>query len=218
MFAAHPGEAFSAADPPIQFFSSLRFHHEGHRRRFGPGSGDASGTLVATGEINVRKRFVALLLLSELTGAAFAQQAPPLLLHAATCLASKKQLPTGANASLSIGGWTDTKAYPGKKVLYLVATTGSNHSAGQVYSIFYSEYRHHQMFDIQNGTTFVQSNDGKGTINYVVPPIGLADAEPSFSAAIQQLNSQPRYLVTGAEISGPMKHTTCKSYVDNDQP
>ncbi len=166
----------------------------------------------------MRKNFAALLLLSGLAGAAWAQQAPPLLLHAATCLASKKQLPTAANSSLSLGAWTDTKSYPGKKVLYLVPTTGSKHSPGQVYSIFYTEYHHHQMFDIQNGTTFVQSTDGKGTINYVVPPIGLADAEPSFTAAIQQLNSQPRYTVTGAEISGPMKHTTCKSYIDNDQP
>ena len=164
----------------------------------------------------MRKNFVALLLLSGLTGAALAQQAPPLLLNAATCLASKKQLPAAANSSLSIGGWTDTTTYPHKKVLYLVATTGSNHSAGQVYSIFYTEYHHHQMFDIQNGTTFVQSTDGK--INYVVPPIGLNDAEPAFTAAIQQLNSQPRYTVTGAEISGKMAHTTCKSYVDPDQP
>jgi len=167
----------------------------------------------------VRKNFAALLLLSGLAGAAFAQQtAPPLLLHAATCLASKKQLPTAANSSLSLGFWTDTKSYPGKKVLYVVATSESNHSAGRVYSIFYSEYRHHQIFDIQNGTTFVESTDGKGTINYVVPPIGLADSEGSFIAAIQQLNSQPRYTVSGAEISGPMRHTTCKSYVDNDQP
>lgn len=161
---------------------------------------------------------MALLLLGGLTGAACAQQAPPLLLHAATCLASKKQLPTSPGTALSLGSWTDAKSYPGKKVLYLVATTGSNHSAGQVYSIFYSEYHHHQMFDIQNGTTFVQSTDGKGTINYVVPPIGLADSEGSFTAAIQQLNSEPRYTVTGAEISGPMSHTTCKSYIDNDQP
>jgi hypothetical protein len=187
-------------------------------RRFGSLTDSPSGTLVATGEINVRKNLVALLLLSGLTGAACAQQAPPLLLHAATCLASKKQLPATPTSSLSVGTWTDTKTYPGKKVLYLVATTGSNHSAGQVYSIFYSEYRHHPLFDIQNGTTFVQSTDGKGTINYVVPPIGLTDAEGSFTAAIQQLNSQPRYTVTGAEISGPMRHTTCKSYVDNDQP
>lgn len=166
----------------------------------------------------MRKSFVALLLLSGLTGAACAQQAPPLLLHAATCLASKKQLPTAANSSLSLGSWTDTQSYPGKKVLYVVATSGSNHSAGQVYSIFYSEYHHHQMFDIQNGTTYVQLNDGKGPISFVVPPIGLADAEGSFISAIQQLNGQPRYTVTGAEISGPMSHTTCKSYIDADQP
>jgi len=167
----------------------------------------------------VRKNFVALLLLTGFTCAAYAQQpTPPLLLHAATCLASKKQLPTAANSSLSLGGWTDTKSYPGKKVLYLVATTGSNHSAGQVYSIFYTQQGHHQLFDIQNGTTFVQSTDGKGTINYVVPPIGLADSEESFTAAIHQLNSEPRYTVTGAEISGPMTHTTCKSYIDADQP
>ena len=167
----------------------------------------------------MRKNFAALLLLSGLTGAAFAQQtAPPLLLHAATCLASKKQLPTSQGTTLSLGSWTDTKSYPGKRVLYVVATSESNHSAGRVYAIFYSKYRHHRIFDIQNGTTFVQSTDGKGAINYVVPPIGLTDAEPAFTAAIQQLNSQPRYTVTGAEISEPMKHTTCKSYVDNDQP
>jgi hypothetical protein len=139
-------------------------------------------------------------------------------LHAAICLASKKQLPTSPGSSLSLGSWTDAKSYPGKKVLYLVATTGSNHSAGQVYSIFYTERGHHTMFDIQNGTTYVQSTDGKGTISYVVPPIGLADSEGAFTSAIQQLNGQPRYTVTGAQISGPMSHTTCKSYVDADQP
>ncbi|HZC44114.1 MAG TPA: hypothetical protein VE195_08065, partial [Acidobacteriaceae bacterium] len=136
----------------------------------------------------MRKLLVAVLMLDSMAGVAWAQQAPPLLLNAATCLASKKQLPTAANTSLSLGSWTDTKGYPGKKVLYLVATSGSNHNAGRVYAIFYTEYHHHQVFDIQNGTTFVQSTDGKGTINYVVPPIGLYDAEPSFTAAIQQLN------------------------------
>lgn len=166
----------------------------------------------------MRKYFVALLLLTGPTVAAWAQQAPPLLLNAAKCLASKQQLPTSPGTTLSLGSWTDTKSYPGKKVLYLVATSGSNHSAGRVYSIFYTEHRHHALFDIQNRATFVESTDGKGTINYVVPPIGLADSEPSFSAAIQQLNSQPRYTVTGAELSGRMKHTTCKSYIDNDQP
>jgi hypothetical protein len=166
----------------------------------------------------VRKNLVALLLLSGLAGVACAQQAPPLLLRAATCLASKKQLPTSSGTALSVGTWTDTKSYPGKKVLYLVATTGSNHSAGQVYSIFYTQHGQRLLFDIQNGTTYVQSTDGKGTINYVVPPIGLYDAEPAFTSAIQQLNTQPRYTVTGAQISGPMSHTTCKSYVDADQP
>ncbi|MES2219733.1 MAG: hypothetical protein V4587_02060 [Acidobacteriota bacterium] len=166
----------------------------------------------------MRKNFLALLLLTGLTGAAWAQQAPPLVLHAATCLASKQQLPTSPQTTLSVGSWTDTKSYPGKKVLYLVATSGSNHSAGRVYSIFYTVHGHHELFDIQNRATFVESTDGKGTISYVVPPIGLYDAEPAFTAAIQQLNSQPRYTVTGAEVSGPMKHTICKSYVDNDQP
>ncbi len=167
----------------------------------------------------MRKSFAALLLLSGLSGAACAQQAaPPLLLQAATCLASKRQLPAAANSSLSLGSWTDTESYPGKKVLYLVATSESNHFAGRVYSIFYSGYHNHQLFDIQNGTTFVQLNDGKGPISFVVPPLGLTDAEGAFISAIQKLNAQPRYTVTGAEIGGPMKHVTCKSYVDNDQP
>lgn len=161
---------------------------------------------------------MALLLLSGLTGAARAQQAPPLLLHAATCLASKKQLPTAAGTALSLGYWTDEKSYPGKKVLYVVATSGSNHSAGRVYSIFYSEYHHHQMFDIQNGTTFVQLDHGKGPISFVVPPIGGEDSEGSFISAIQQLDGQPRYTVTGAELLAPLVHTKCVSYTDNDQP
>ena len=166
----------------------------------------------------MRKNFAALLLLTGLTGAACAQQAPPLLLHAATCLASKKQLPTAAKSSLSLGSWTDTESYPGKKVLYLVATTGSNHSAGQVYSIFYTQHGQRLLFDIQNGTTYVQSTDGKGTINYVVPPIGLYDAEPAFTAAIQQLNSQPRYTVTGAQISGPDESYDMQVVCRPDQP
>ena len=162
---------------------------------------------------------MALILLGWQGGEACAQQqAPPLLLHAATCLASKKQLPAAANSSLSLGSWVDAESYPGKRVLYVVATSGANRFAGRVYSIFYSERRHREFFDVQNGTTFVQLDHGKGPISFVAPPIGGEDSEGSFISAIQQLDGQPRYTVTGAEISGPMSHTICKSYVDNDQP
>jgi hypothetical protein len=87
-----------------------------------------------------------------------------------------------------------------------------------MYSIFYSERHNHQIFDVQNGTTFVQSTDGKGTINFVVPPIGGADSEGAFTSAIHQLDGQPRFTVTGAELSAPLTHTKCVSYIDNDQP
>ncbi|MHB1937837.1 MAG: hypothetical protein ACYCOR_14790 [Acidobacteriaceae bacterium] len=167
----------------------------------------------------MRKNFAALLLLGWLSGAVYAQQqAPPVLAHAAACLASKNQLPISGTTALSLGYWIDAKSYPGKKVLYVAATSGSNHFAGKVFSIFYSEWRHHETFDIQNGTTFVQLDHGKGAISFVVPPIGGEDSEGSFISAIQQLDGQPRFTVTGAEISGPMKHTTCKSFTDNDQP
>ncbi|MHB1673698.1 MAG: hypothetical protein ACYCSP_05555 [Acidobacteriaceae bacterium] len=162
---------------------------------------------------------MALILLGWLGGAAYAQQqAPVLLVHAATCLASKKQLPTSPGTAFSLGSWMDAKSYPGKRVLYVVATSGANHFAGRVFSIFYSERRHREILDIQNGTTFVQLDHGKGPISFVVPPIGGEDSEGSFISAIQQLDGQPRYTVTGAEISGPMSHTICKSYIDNDQP
>jgi hypothetical protein len=81
-----------------------------------------------------------------------------------------------------------------------------------------SERHNHQIFDVQNGTTFVQSTDGKGTINFVVPPIGGADSEGAFTSAIHQLDGQPRFTVTGAELSAPLTHTKCVSYIDNDQP
>src|ERR1035437_3520257 len=143
---------------------------------------------------SLRKNCVALLLLGYLSVAVYAQkQAPALLVHAAQCLASKKQLPSSPGTALSLGSWIDATSYPGKKVLYIVATSGANHSAGNVFSIFYSERRPHQIFDIQNGATFVQSNDGKGGVNFVVPPIGGADSEGSFVSAIQRIAGQPWY-------------------------
>lgn len=167
----------------------------------------------------MKKNCVTLLLLGFLSGAAYAQEKPPVLLkQAAQCLAIKKQLPTSASTALSLGSWVDTTSYPGKKVLYVVATSGKNHSAGKVYAIFFVQGRHRQIFDIQNGTVFVQSNDGKGSINFVVPPIGGADSEGSFTSAIQHLDGQPRFTISGTELLAPLPHTTCKSYKDNDQP
>ncbi len=162
---------------------------------------------------------MALLLLGFLSGAVSAQdQAPALLVHAAQCLATKKLLPTSGATSLSLGSWMDTTSYPGKKVLYVMATSGSNHSAGRVFSIFFKERHHRQLFDIQNSAIFVRSNDGKGSINFVVPPLGGADSEGSFVSAIQQLEGQPRFTVSGAQLTAPISHTTCSSYTDNDQP
>lgn len=166
----------------------------------------------------MKKTCIALLLLGFLGGAAYAQQqAPALLKQAAQCLAAKKQLPT-SGAALSLGSWIDTTSYPGKKVLYVVATSGANHSAGKVYAIFFVQGRRRQIFDVQNGAIFVQSNDGKGSINFVGPPIGGAAVEGSFVSAIQHLEGQPRFTISGAELLAPLAHTACKSYTDNDQP
>jgi hypothetical protein len=166
----------------------------------------------------LKKNLVALLLFGLLSGAASAQnQAPALLVHAAQCLAKKNLLPTSVATSLSLGSWMDAKSYPGKKVLYVVATSESNHSAGKVFSIFFREWHRHWTFDIQNRTVFVRSNDGKGSINFVVPPLGGADSEPSFAAAIQQLQGQPRFTLSGAQLAAPLRHATCKSYTDEGQ-
>lgn len=166
----------------------------------------------------MKNNCVTLLLLGLLSGAAYAQgQTPVLLKQAAQCLAAKKQLPT-SGAALSLGSWIDTTSYPGKKVLYVVATSGTNHSAGKVFAIFFLQGRHRQIFDIQNGAIFVQSNDGKGNINFVGPPVGGEAAEGPFVTAIQHLEGQPRFTISGAELLAPLAHTTCKSYTDNDQP
>jgi hypothetical protein len=167
---------------------------------------------------DLRRNFMALLLLGFLSGAVSAQdQAPALLVHAAQCLATKKLLPTSGVTSLSLGYWIDATSYPGKKVLYVVATSGSNHSAGRVFSIFFRERRHRQLFDIDNSAIFVRSNDARGDVSFVAPPLGGADSEGSFVSAIQQLEGQPRFTVSGAQLTAPLTHTTCKSYTDAGQ-
>ncbi|MGH9615618.1 MAG: hypothetical protein ACRD28_02670 [Acidobacteriaceae bacterium] len=152
-----------------------------------------------------------------LCGAACAQQQPSTLaVHAAQCLASKKQLPISSAKPLSYGSWIDTTSYPGKKVLYLAATSQSNRFAGRVYAIFFRGTPHRRLFDIQNGATFVK--DANGQINFVVPPLGAAAAEPSFVNAINQIEGQPTFTISGAELAVRPAHTVCKSYIDNDQP
>lgn len=168
----------------------------------------------------MRKNCAALLLFAGcLGGAACAQQQrPALAVHAAQCLASKKQLPISATAPLSYGSWIDTTSYPGKKVLYLAATSQSNRFAGRVYAIFFRGTRHRRTFDIQNGTTFVQPKDANGAIAFVVPPLGGTAAEGSFITAIHQIESQPTFTISAAELAAIPAHTVCKSYIDNDQP
>jgi hypothetical protein len=177
-----------------------------------------SGTLTAPETTALKKTCIALLLLGFLGGAAYAQQpTSPLLVHAVQCLASKKQVPTSPATALSYGYVVDTTAYPGKKVLFVVATPGSNHSAGRAFSIFFTE-RRHPIIDIQNGATFVRSNEGPGGVNFVSPPIGGTDAEGPFISAIQKVQGQSWFTIPASELVTPPAHTTCKSYKDNDQP
>lgn len=64
----------------------------------------------------------------------------------------------------------------------------------------------------------MKSNDAAGKIDFVLPPLGGAAAEAPFVHAIQQMEGQPTFTIPTAELTAPLRHTTCKSYTDADLP
>ncbi len=142
------------------------------------------------------------------------EQAPPLLVHAAACLTAKKQLPSSGATALSFGYRIDATSYPGHKTLYVVAAAGSSHTTGKAFSIFYTEKGRHPILDIQNGTSFLRSGNGAGDIHFVEPPFGGEATEGSFAAAIQQIEGQPWFTISAADLNAPLGPIRCESYTD----
>lgn len=161
----------------------------------------------------MRKNCVALFLLICMSGAAYAQQQTPKILEqAAHCLASKKLIAISPASPLNFGYVIDAKSVPGKKVLYVVATPASNHSAGRAFAIFFRERRRRPLFDIQNGVTFLISGN---QVNFVVPPAGGSAAEPPFVQAIQQIQGQPMISIADTILLAPANHLQCDAYTDS---
>ena len=161
----------------------------------------------------MRKNCAALLLLVGMSGAVYAQeQTPKLLERAAHCLAAKKLISISPAAPLSFGYLVDAKTDPGKKILYVVATPASNHSAGRAFAIFFRERRRRPLFDIQNGVTFLRSGD---EVSFVVPPAGGSAAEPPFVQAIQQIQRQPMVTIADTVLLAPANHLQCDAYTDS---
>jgi hypothetical protein len=142
------------------------------------------------------------------------QKAPPLLVHAAQCLAKKGFFPQSRAATLSLGYFVDEKSYPGEKVLNLIDFTAYHRSDGLVFTIVLTQQGDRQIFNIQNNGSFRLSKDEFDGVRFVDPPLGGTWTQEHIASAIQQIERQNRFTVPVSELSAVAPLVDCESYTD----
>jgi hypothetical protein len=164
--------------------------------------------------LDFKRISVSISLLAFLGGAAQAQgEAPPLLIHAAHCLAVKGFLPPATSGELTFGYLLDEHSYPGDKVIYIVAFASRGQSNGAVFTAVLTGDRGNEAFNIQNNADFVLSKDEPFGVTFVSPPLGGTWTQEHLASAIRKIQKQPRFTISVKDLTAA-DSVTCESYTD----
>ncbi len=139
------------------------------------------------------------------------------LIRAAHCLAEKNQLPSSNATKLSFGYFLDEKSYPGEIVLYVVNYSSPIRTNGSVFTIFLTEDRGGQVFNVQNNASFVLSKDDLEGVSFVNPPLGGTWTQEHLASAIKRIEKQPRFSITVNKLLAADSSVRCASYTDPQQ-
>ncbi len=161
-------------------------------------------------------RGIALVLLLLASCAATArpqEQPPPLLIHAARCLATKHFLRLSRHRELTFGYLVDEKSYPGQKIMYVVTYATPARSSGSAFAIVLTQQNDSQIFDIQNNADFVLSKRDIHGVSFTSPPLGGDWTQERLASAVAQIEKQPRLTVPVKDFVAE-NSTSCESYTD----
>jgi hypothetical protein len=142
------------------------------------------------------------------------ERAPQLLLHTAQCLSAKQFLAPTRAKSLAMGFLLDEESYPGDKAIYVVSYLTTTGSSGFAFTVFLTERGPLQTFNIQNNARFVLSNQDQSGVTFVDEPLGGIWTQQHLTAAIKQIERQPRFTVPVNDLSRPDASIRCEAYTD----
>jgi len=142
------------------------------------------------------------------------QQEPPLLLHAAHCLAVKEFLPTSRTGNFVLGYLLDDHSYPGDKVIYLVDFAAPDRSNGTVFAIVLTTKGGREDFYIQNNAGFVLSKHEPIGVNFVDPPLGGDWTQEHIASAIRRIEKGHRFTFPIKDLYVVDSSVVCESYTD----
>lgn len=137
-------------------------------------------------------------------------QTPTVLREAAQCLVTKSFLKPSI---LNLGYTLDSKSWPGENVLYVVAYTGQTASKGYVFTFFLEQKANRTTFHIQNNAKFIRSKKSPDGVDFVEVPLGGIWTQNHLVSAIKQIEKQPRFVISSADLSSPAAGE-CISYAD----
>ena len=139
---------------------------------------------------------------------------PPLLLHAAQCLATKNFLHSSRDTSLTLGYYFDEKSYPGEKVIYVVQYASPHRSNGLVFAVFFAHGSGGQVYNIQNNASFILSKDELSGVAFVSPPLGGTWTQQHLALAVRKIEKQPKYPVAVRGLRSVPPSNRCEAYTD----
>ncbi|MGH9687504.1 MAG: hypothetical protein ACRD5K_10470 [Candidatus Acidiferrales bacterium] len=158
---------------------------------------------------------IALGVLLSLAATARSQQQPPkLLFRSVQCLAAKNFLPTSKAPNLSFGYVLDEKSYLNEKVVYIIGYAAPARSDGKAYAVFVAQHGGHDVFNIQNDTSFVLSKDAPSGISFVTPPLGGTWTHTHLASAIAEIEKRPRFAIPVKDLSRGVESAACEAYTD----
>lgn len=141
-----------------------------------------------------------------------AEEGPPKILsEAAHCLVKDDWLAPADSkkGNLTLGYLTDTKTYPGEKVLFVVAFTGRR--KGRIFELTATEHGGQDSLRVENNGKFKES---PSEINFVEELLGGVWTHAYLESAIRQIDSSPRFVISIKELRDGYRDVQCSSYLD----
>lgn len=140
------------------------------------------------------RAFAVLLVVIFSSGSLLADEPPKILVDAAQCLATSKedwlQLGHRKPTDLEMGLFTDDKAYPGERMLYVVDYSSPLHTAGSVAAFIVQGKEPSPTLRLQFNVQFVQSDEGASNVSLVNPPFGGIGTQEHVIQAIHKVGFQ----------------------------
>ena len=88
------------------------------------------------------------------------------------------------------------------------------HTNGSVFSIFLTTRDGRQDFNIQNNASFLLSKREVHGVSFVEPPLGGTWTQEHLASAIEQIEKEPRFIVSFKALAAQDVSVGCESYTD----